>query len=282
MRLLLTITTLLLTLLVSGCYRPVPVNTLNLRQLQLLSQNTVRQASGGLNDLRYSNLKETATSLGARAGLAYRARQIDDMLDNEGKNLDRSFNFDGLILAHNIMPPVLVEGRDSLNLASGNSIRLADRTYRIIQQAHFVTAPPTWRTYIWMDFQKPKAPDPSLLPKNPRENRVWSYYIKVGWKQGIRQANAIYTANLNRLERDFKGMLLYRNMLTQNMVSAPFVAKTDLGVTSSSGEMRVNDQVLRITALPEMQTNSKTWNPVILKTWQKQLQKHANTPIYYK
>ncbi|MCW5589619.1 MAG: type IV secretory system conjugative DNA transfer family protein [Legionellales bacterium] len=86
--------------------------------------------------------------------------------------------------------------------------------------------------------------------------------------QGIKQANMIYNDNLNRLQRDYRGMVLYRKLLAENMVSLPYVAQTDLGITNENGEMRVNDQVLRITALPNLQSNSQTWNPVIVKNWQ--------------
>ncbi len=268
MRFWITIT-LFSSLLLSGCYQSMPVNTLNLSQLKQLSRNTVVKTNGGINDIRYAGLREAALSIGARAGLAWRSQQIDLMLDKEQQTLDRAFNFNGLLLAHNVIPPVLEEGRHSLNLANDETIRLSDRTYRIVQQARFVTAAPTWRDYIWMDFSRPEPPDSSLLPRNPSENNVWRHYVEEGWYQGIAQANTIYTSNLNRLQRDYKGMLLYSKLLEQNMVSMPFVAESKMGITNKDGVLRINDKVLRITALPQLQANSKTWNPVIVKPWQK-------------
>ena len=61
------------------------------------------------------------------------------------------------------------------------------------------------------------------------------------------------------------GMILYRRLLTLHMVSAPFVASADLGVTGNATHLRINDQVLRITAQSALQPNAKKWRPVITK-----------------
>jgi defect-in-organelle-trafficking protein DotC len=254
------------SLLLLAC-RPqaVPVDTMNLQQLQKLSHNTVKRANEGINSIRYAALQETALTIGAQGGLAERSRQINQVLEKHAKTLEHNFNFDGLILEHNVLPPVLEQGNDTLNLASQDTIRLADKVYRILRQARFVTTPPNWREYLWLQYTKPSAPDPSLLPKNNQENEVWQFHVQQGWENGMQQANQIYQDNISRLRRDYNGMLLYRELLNQNMVSAPYVAGTQLGVTGDANQMRINDQVLRITALPKLQTNSKTWNPVVIK-----------------
>ncbi|MCW5589618.1 MAG: type IV secretory system conjugative DNA transfer family protein [Legionellales bacterium] len=172
--------TLLIGFILTGCSRTETIDTLNLNQLQQLSENTVIPASGSLNDMRYAMVRDTALSVGARSGLAWRSRQIDSILNQHRNELERAFNFNGLLLPHNVLPPVLAEGRDSLHLADTQTIRLAQRTYKIITQARFVTAAPNWREYISMDYQRPPVPDRSLLPKNPAEVRVWKYYIQQG------------------------------------------------------------------------------------------------------
>ncbi|MCD8499755.1 MAG: type IV secretory system conjugative DNA transfer family protein, partial [Gammaproteobacteria bacterium] len=44
----------------------------------------------------------------------------------------------------------------------------------------------------------------------------------------------------------------------------PSSLKTDLGVTGDGNGININDQVLRITALSQLQTNSKEWQPVLV------------------
>jgi defect-in-organelle-trafficking protein DotC len=70
---------------------------------------------------------------------------------------------------------------------------------------------------------------------------------------------------LARIKQDLKGMILYRKLLAMNMVSPPFVAQTDLGITGDSNEINIDDRVLRITALPELNPNSKDWRAAVTK-----------------
>lgn len=216
-----------------------------------------------INPVRWQALYETALSLGATGALAWRSEQIDLSLNQNAGELNKVFDFNQLLLKDSVLPPVLAEADNSLNLADNNSIRLSAKTYKIISPARFVTAAPTWRSYLWMSYPKPSVPDRSLLPKNQAEAEVWNRFIRDGWQNGIKQANGIFATNLNRLRRDYSGIVLYRKLLAQDMVSAPYIAKADLGVTGDSNEIRVDDRVLRITAHSELQTDSSKWQPVI-------------------
>jgi defect in organelle trafficking protein DotC len=220
-------------------------------------------AQGQINPVRWQALYETALSLGATGALAWRSEQIDMSLTKNTGELNQIFDFNQLLLQDNILPPVLVESDNSLNLADSDSIRLAAKTFKIISPARFVTAAPSWRAYLWMSYPKPPVPDRTLLPKNQAEAEVWNRFIREGWQNGIQQANAIFSANLNRLRRDYNGMVLYRKMLAQGMVSAPFVAKADLGVTGDRNEIRIDDRILRITAHSQLQTDSSKWQPIL-------------------
>jgi defect in organelle trafficking protein DotC len=218
-----------------------------------------------MGKVREMALKETALSLGAQAGLAWRAQLIDEALTKQTRNLDTIYDFNSLVLEHNILPPVLLEGRNTLNLADEQNIRISDRTYKVAKQAHFVTTPPTWRQYIWMDYIKPEPPNSTLLPKTKYEKEVWSVYTARGWKKGIEQANIILEESLSRLKEDFGGMILYRKLLAMNMVSPPYVSHTDLGVTGDASELRIDDRVLRITALPALNVKSEEWRAAVAK-----------------
>ncbi|CZR25591.1 Uncharacterised protein [Legionella pneumophila] len=152
-----------------------------------------------------------------------------------------------------------------MNLADAQSIRVSDRTYKVAKQAHFITTPPTWRQYLWMDYVKPEAPNVTLLPKTKAEKEIWCIYTERGWKNGIDQANTILEENIARIKEDFGGMILYRKLLAMNMVSPPYVSHTDLGVTGDGSEIHIDDRVLRITALPELNVNSAEWRAAVAK-----------------
>lgn len=222
-------------------------------------------APGGdqINPIRYAAIRQAALSLGARGGLAWEARNIDLALQMESRFLNQVFDFNQLLLNHNVLPPVLVESNNNLNLDNNDTLRIATKSYRIIRPARFVTAPPNWRDYLWLQFPRPHLSDRSLLPQSRAEAMVWNHFIKKGWKNGNQQASDIFTDNLNRLKRDMIGMILYRKLLALHMVSAPYVASADLGVTGNATQLRINDQVLRITAQSQLQPNAKKWKAVI-------------------
>src|SRR3989339_370514 len=254
---------LLLAALAALCLTGCAESSLPMTELGYVDVSQLPVATAAVNPIRGQALQETAVSLGAQGALAWRANQINTMLDQQYSNLDHIFNFNQLMLPHNVLPPVLVQSSGDLTQDDADTLRLSDKTYKILAPARFVTTPPTWRDYLWLNFQKPAIPDQTLLPQNQQEAVIWNQFLKQGWQQGLDQANQIFSANLNRLKRDYTGMILYRQLYAQHMVSAPFVAQADLGITGNSKELRINDQILRITAHSQLQTNANEWTPVL-------------------
>lgn len=259
--------TLSALLLACSSNRQLIGDTDSLAGIQAMADNKTVSArkKQQMGKIREMALKETALSLGAQAGLAWRAKIIDQELKSQTRNLDAIYDFNSIVLEHNILPPVLLEGRNTLNLADAQSIRVSDRTYKVAKQAHFITTPPTWRQYLWMDYTKPEYPNTTLLPKSSQERQIWRVYTEKGWKNGVDQANTILEENIARLKEDFGGMILYRKLLAMNMVSPPYVSHTDLGVTGDASEIRIDDRVLRITALPALNVNSNEWKAAVAK-----------------
>lgn len=243
------------------------VDTTNLSQLQTIQVNprAPSNSKSDLSQLRARSLEDTAMSIGAQGGLAWAAERMNCHLEKDHKYLDSIYNFNALMLNHGVIPPVLEVGDNTLNLADPNTIRVADRTYKIVQQARFATTAPNWRDYLSLSYTKPTLPHKSLLPKSYEEQVVWQKAVRLGWDKGLQQATSIFQQNLARLKRDYRGMLLYRKLLEEKMISPPFVARTELGVTGNGNDMRINDQVLRIVELPQLQTNSRGWKAVVVK-----------------
>lgn len=263
---------ILLTGLLTGCSSLTgdKGNTASLIGLQEMEQTPqgkgLGRSSSEKSKIRVLAIKESALSIGAQSGLASRAKEINLYLARHAKDLDKIYNFNALLIENNVLPPVLVEGRNTLNLDTPDAIRLADRTYKIAKQAHFVTTPPNWHQYIWMDYKLPARPDNTMLPKNKEEKAAWKKYTADGWQKGHEQAETIFADNLARLKMDYMGMILYRKLLAQNIVSPPYVSHTDLGVTGDSNQIYIDDKALRITALPALKPNSKVWKAAVSKS----------------
>ena len=213
--------------------------------------------------IRLESLKEAALGYGVRSGLARRSYEIGKILYDNQALLDNVFNFNAMLLEKSVMPPVLSEAQNSLKQPNSDTIRIADATYRVERQAAFVTAPPNWRDYLVRDYKyKVDLPADLLLPKGDNEKKLWQQYVVQGWDTGVTQANAIFEQSLARLERDFKGMILYRSLLAKGMIGKPYVAESNLGVTGDGNAMSVNDRVLRITDKPKLETNPAAWSPM--------------------
>jgi defect-in-organelle-trafficking protein DotC len=268
---LLRIILIAITSLLSACASTPPlknVDTTNLSELENITTKESHSVEGGSRDssqLRFKSLEDTALSIGAQGGLAAASKEIDDNLAKDKHKLETLFNFNGMMLSHGVLPPVLVEGDNSLNLSDPDTIRVADKTYKIVKQARFATTPPNWHDYLWQSFEKPEMPNVVLLPVTTEERRTWRRSIKLGWDKGVQQAYNIFQQNLALLKRDYQGMILYRKLLQENMISPPYVSKTQLGITGNGEDMRINDEVLRITEHPQLQTDSTGWKAVVVK-----------------
>ncbi len=211
-------------------------------------------------NIRQKAIQEAAQSLGMQAGLNVESQQIDAILTQESEQLDQVFDFNQVMYQHNILPPVLNKANNLVNIdPQGDTIRIAGVTYNILSPVRFVTTPPTWRDYLWMAYPKPTLPDRSLLPENSKEQAYWEANVALGWQQGINQAISIFTINLNLLTRDFTGMLLYKELLLQNMVSPYYMQQTEKGVTGNGNHMMIDDQTLRITTQPQLLYQTQRW-----------------------
>ena len=139
-KLLLAIAT---AIILSGCVPPPPpAGTGSIEELQQLnvpppSRHGYHHAPQ-ISSLRVMELKDIARSIGAQSGLSWRAKQIDCMLTIDTKKLDATYNFYGQLLNNSVLPPVLVEANNTLNLADPDTIRLSEKIYKILKQTHFV------------------------------------------------------------------------------------------------------------------------------------------------
>lgn len=245
------------------------VDTANLSQLQNVKNSPNMGANGDPADtsaIRAKSLEDTALGLGAQGGLSWASDRINAKLNVDRKYLETIYNFNAMMLSHGVLPPVLEFSTNNLNQDDPDTIRVADRSYKIVQQARFATTPPNWRDYLYMSYPKPTLPDKTLLPRTNDEQKVWREAIAKGWDKGIQQSYSIFQQNLARLKRDYTGMVVYRKLLQEKMISAPYVARTELGVTGDGTNMRVNDQVLRIVAHPKLQTNGNSWKAIVVKS----------------
>jgi defect-in-organelle-trafficking protein DotC len=217
-------------------------------------------------DIRKQAQKEAALSYGARGGLAKRNYQIMERMKGFETVLDRVFDFRALLIKAPsgllIEPPIIKESRDAVVVTdAGDEAAVADKVFDINKKAKIVTAPRDWRQYLVQTWAQVPPPPRVLWPKNAKEQAEWDTWVSTGWKAGTEQADQIFEANVNQLTADYNGMVRYKMLLAQDMISAPFTMHEDRGVTGNNGQMRVGDSAIKITGPSQFMTRADLWKP---------------------
>lgn len=217
--------------------------------------------------IRMDALREAALSYGARGGLARRTWEIRQKLDANATNLDMTYNFRALLMAAPsgllIEPPIVTESQQNVIVSpDGQEAAVTDMMLKIGREARIVTAAREWRTYLERDWGKVEPPPNVLLPKNDEERLAWAKWVAQGWEAGYKQGDEVFQADIDRMVRDYTGMVRYRWLLAQNMISAPFALQEDRGVTGGGDQMRIGDRALSITGQSQLQARPENWQAV--------------------
>lgn len=244
-----------------------PQQPMTLKEAQNLQREKKGTQSDGMPlDIRRDALKEAAISYGARAGLVWRTFYIRREIEEKSSYLDKVFDFRQLLIAAPsgllIEPPVISEQANAMLIeGDGQQAAVSDRVYNIVNNAKIVSTARTWRTYLERDWGAVELPPDILRPENDEERKIWIELVTKGWEEGVRQADETFEEDLNLLTADFQGMVRYRNLLSQGMVSQPYALQVDRGVTGGGNEMRIGDRAVQITGVPELMTGTDQWRP---------------------
>lgn len=228
------------------------------------SADDASTSANDLKNLRANAIEQEGFSIGAQAGLAWRYNQIENVL--EGRQiqslLDQGFDFGRTITSQNILLPVISEAKESFEMSSdGQTARSSQTTWEIIENARITTTPPTWREYLYQYVESPTSAPSGLMPYNRNEQQLWQMNICQGFQNGVDQANLIFTDRLTRLVRDYSGMLKFRTLAAQKIVSMPTVDEGLLGISVQSDRVHVDDRIIRITD-PVRFNDANEWQAV--------------------
>jgi len=244
-----------------------PPEPMSLREIQTLEKENEVVEDGGLPlDIRLDALKEAAISVGARGGLDWRTFAIRQELEHRARYMDKVLDFRQLLIAAPsgllIEPPVISESINSMLIeGDGQQAAVSDRIYNIINNARIVPVARTWRNYLEREWGATEPPPDILRPEDDEEREIWIEMTTKGWEEGVRQANEIFEDDLSILLADFQGMVRYRMLLAQGMVSQPYALQVDRGITGGGTEKKIGDRAVQITGVPELMTGSDQWKP---------------------
>jgi defect-in-organelle-trafficking protein DotC len=252
-------------LVLSGCSKVNQENPNTVLSIQNLKGETPKKVNQQNSKLKLDTIKEVALSYSAQVALKITSESIQEKLLKQEEHLNTIFNFAPLMIEKNVIAPVIISSLDTANVSiDKQSVRTANITYEILKPAKFVSNLPNWRSTLLIKYKMPDLPPKSMLPTNKRENEVWVKAVKEGWELGKKQAYSIFKNNLHRLTRDINGMILFKKLNLLNIVSKPYVGQRNLGIQFNDNQIRINDNIDKITAVAEIIENENLWEPVII------------------
>ena len=202
------------------------------------------------DERRRAAMRDAAISFGMQSGLVRRTHELRELLEGFERQLDRIYRFDRLLITRDgflVSPPVVVETNAAFRLAEhGKRAATARRVLRIAREAEVLGGPPGWREYFERTWEAPRPPSAVLFPRTPDEEPLWREWVSEGWSEGTRLAEDTFESDLDRLNRDFVGIVTWRILERQRIVTAPGVEVTSTAVVGGGAEMRVDARELEI------------------------------------
>lgn len=225
----------------------IPVELLELETLTSVT-STAQMSSGDAGNLRMTAIQETAQTLGMQSAVRWRYDQINESLEKTATHLDRLYDFRGLMMHEGrLLPPVISVAHGTETLNHDRESTASDTSYEIIDDARIVISAPSWRDYLPQHFEVNNDVNPMIRPRTPEEEAAWKRGVMAGWQEGVRQADALFEINVNRLTRDIRGLIRFHMLAKQHIVDVPQFAVGDLGVTVNGKLLDVNQRIFQIT-----------------------------------
>ena len=206
-------------------------------------------------DIKLQAMHNYAKTVAIRAAMSSRLDEMSGVVSKHSRELDAIYNFSPLMIKQRVVPPVITEARDLYNQDGNLQIRLSDAIYNIEQQAYFSSTPPNWRSYLTFNnkgnaYEKLSYVTGDMKPSNKLEEEVWVDGTVEGWNLGLRQANVVLEQALNRLNRDYIGMVRFHEMVLQGKVTMPSISNYNLYDNNEGDRLILGEELLQIDVLP--------------------------------
>lgn len=216
------------------------------------------------NEERLRIIKENAYNHAVARGIATKLKEARQAVVVNERQLDAVYDFAPLMIQGKIVPPVITESRDIIQNPDDVTIKTTGAVYKIDQQARFSTLPPNWRLYLSFPEEKyevgiNEAFLGDLAPKNSYERAAVRKEIVRGYKDGMQQGIDIVQYSLNKLSRDYTGMIKFHEFVMQGKLSMPAFASQSLAVASTGNTISLDQNLLTITQLPAFNSNIDSW-----------------------
>lgn len=230
-----------------------------------LSTYNPKTEAQGLSKLRGEALKEAAQSYGSQMGYARRSWEIQSRLELRSTDLSTVFDFNRVVStapvkAGVVIPPVVTRNFDAyVTNDDGTEASVADEYLTIVSAGRLAPVAPTWRDYLIFTSATPEEPARSLMPSESSEMAKFKGWFDAGWKAGVEMADVEFSERVDRLKRDYTGMLQYRRLVSMGMMDRMVLADADFGTTKDGNVMRIDSKTVQIVSDAQFQSNPSRW-----------------------
>ena len=220
-------------------------------------RKTVDSNSGPIGSLRRDALRSAARAYGSQHGFQRRVWEINKVLEQHTATASTLFDFNRVV-AHLpggngiVIPPVMAKTIDNQQL-SDNASQLAtsDMNLVLLRPGRLSVTTPTIFDYLVIPSQEPVIPEVSLLPNNGEEADMFSTWFNEGWQAGRHLARDEFSTRLQRLLDDYDGMMEYRRLVENGIMTRMVLTKSDFGTTVLDDTMRIGDKVVQVESEAE-------------------------------
>ena len=221
---------------------------------------------GFAGEARRSAMREAGLAFGAQGGLARRGWEIARMLERHAKHLSGIYRFRDLMIEDGeitVMPPVLAATEDAFRLdRNGTRAASARRVMRIVETGRIVSAAPDWRDFLVREWPEAVSPPAILFPRDEQETVRWQRWLRLGWAQGTALADDIFADDLERLNRAFEGLVLWRRSNLAGMVSAPTLETGHIAASGHRRLVRIDETVASLGEEARFELKPGNWIPL--------------------
>lgn len=205
--------------------------------------------------LKLKAMTDYAKSVAIRSGIKARIKTINEVLVENSRDLDAIYDFNTLMIDGKVVPPVISEANNLYNQKNATQINRAQKIFKIERQAKFASTAPVWQEYLSFPveasaFERYAYVAGEMKPKDNIELKAWQDATVEGWNLGVNQANIILKQGLERLNRDYVGMVRFHQFVMQGKLTMPVINQYNLYDTNNGMTMIVDEDMLRISVLP--------------------------------
>jgi defect-in-organelle-trafficking protein DotC len=215
------------------------------------------------NTARVEAIQTIVREAATRNALRARLQEISNVVKANDRKLDTVYNFQPLMINTIVVPPVIVEAHNISDVGNARTFSVLGTRYEIKENARFSHLPPNWRDYLNFNVESYQVGVDSLpnelKEKNQQEKKAFQNAMDRGIEDGVKEADAIFSHQLNRLNQTFIGMLKFHQFRMNGKITMPVIARTNISLAGGGNALMLNQSNFQITELPRFVNDPSYW-----------------------